>query len=352
MSHLTKRKEKDCLNCGTAVVGNYCHNCGQENIEPKESVGHFVAHFFNDVTHFDGKFFTTLKDLLFRPGFLSREYMAGRRMKYLNPVRMYLFTSFLFFLIFFSVFHFTDSSTEDVNFTFRGRTEQMIDSMSAGDFNKMTMAINNGVPMSRDEFRKYYDSSKSHTQFQVFGSNPGEFGTLGRYDSAVHAGTVKDGWLKRIITRRQIELNTKYGDRRSTFFSDFVNSLMHHFPQILFLSLPFAALLLKLLYIRRRQFYFVSHAIFSIHFYIFTFIAMLLMMGVSGLTGTLHWSWLGLVNGLLGFSIFFYLYKAMRNFYMQRRAKTVLKYLLFSISFFFIIVFLFVIFAFVSIFQV
>ena len=100
MSHLPQRKEKNCLNCGTTVIGKYCHNCGQENIVPKESVWHLVTHFFNDITHFAGKFFSTLKDLLFKPGFLSKEYIKGRRATYLNPVRMYLFTSFIFFLYF------------------------------------------------------------------------------------------------------------------------------------------------------------------------------------------------------------------------------------------------------------
>ena len=103
MSHGKERKEKDCLNCGTAVYGRYCHVCGQENAEPKETFFGMVAHFFYDITHFDGKFFTTLKDLLFYPGFLSAEYMKGRRMSYLNPIRMYVFTSAIFFLIFFSI---------------------------------------------------------------------------------------------------------------------------------------------------------------------------------------------------------------------------------------------------------
>ena len=101
MSHLPQRKEKNCLNCGTTVIGKYCHVCGQENIEPKESVWQLISHFFSDITHFDGKFFTSMKDLVLRPGFLSKEYMRGKRASYLNPIRMYLFTSFVFFLVFF-----------------------------------------------------------------------------------------------------------------------------------------------------------------------------------------------------------------------------------------------------------
>ena len=64
----------------------------------------FVSHFFSDITHFDGKFFTSMKDLVLKPGFLSKEYMRGKRASYLNPIRMYLFTSFIFFLVFFSLY--------------------------------------------------------------------------------------------------------------------------------------------------------------------------------------------------------------------------------------------------------
>lgn len=103
VSHLKERKEKICLNCHTALTGRYCHVCGQENLEPKETVWHLVQHFFNDITHFDGKFFSSVKYLMRKPGFLSKEYMSGRRASYLNPIRMYVFTSAIFFLIFFSL---------------------------------------------------------------------------------------------------------------------------------------------------------------------------------------------------------------------------------------------------------
>ncbi len=104
MSHIPQRKEKDCLNCGTIVQGQYCQNCGQENVEPHETFWHMVTHFFYDITHFDSSFFHSLRYLLFKPGFLSKEYVNGRRVKYLHPIRMYVFTSAIFFLLFFSVF--------------------------------------------------------------------------------------------------------------------------------------------------------------------------------------------------------------------------------------------------------
>ena len=69
MSHLSQMKETNCLNCGTQVIGKYCHNCGQENTETEESLWHLVSHFFNDFTHFDSKFCSTAKDIIFKPWF-------------------------------------------------------------------------------------------------------------------------------------------------------------------------------------------------------------------------------------------------------------------------------------------
>jgi len=351
MSHLPQRKEKNCLNCGTTVIGKYCHNCGQENIEPKESLWQLISHFFNDFTHFDGKFFSTLKDLLIKPGFLSKEYMTGRRADYLNPVRMYIFTSFIFFLIFFSLFHPNESEFKNSKFQLNGKTQQMIDSMSAADFNDFTKVFNHGTPMSRKEFSHYNDSMENGAIFHSL-LNKNNYTTKEQYDSALNTGVVKDGWLKRNLVYKEIGINNKYHSQQAKFFSDFLNSLMHHFPQMFFISLPLTALLLKLLYIRRKQFYYVSHVIFAIHFYIFVFIAMLLSMCISRIEEVLNWNWMNYINTLVTFIIFFYLYKAMRKFYQQKRAKSILKFFLFSFSFFFMIVFLFVFFALVSIFQV
>src|SRR5450631_3113208 len=93
------RSEKNCLNCGAYVEERYCTRCGQENVEIKESFGHLISHFLSDLMHYDSKLLTTLKDLLFKPGFLTKEYLAGRRTRYLHPIRMYVFVSLLYFLV-------------------------------------------------------------------------------------------------------------------------------------------------------------------------------------------------------------------------------------------------------------
>jgi len=351
MSDLPLRKENNCLNCGSTVIGKYCSECGQENTEPKETIWHLLSHFFNDITHFDGKFFSTLKLLLFRPGFLSKEYMKGRRASYLNPIRMYLFTSFIFFLVFFSVFHFPERDLKDVNFTLNGKTFAQIDSLPAQKFTDFTKEINRGIPMSRKEFNEYKDSLNSESGFYILGQKK-HYKTKEEYDSLVASGAIHSSWIRKQIVYKEIELNNKYQNQQGKFLSDFIQSLMHHFPQILFISLPFVALILKLLYIRQKIFYYVSHTIFTIHLYIFVFIAMLFEIGIQQLERLHGLGWVYFISNLLTLIILFYLYKAMRNFYEQGRFKTIIKYILFLFSFFILIVFLFIVFAFISIFQI
>lgn len=345
MSHLPQRKEKDCLNCGATVIGRYCHVCGQENVEPKETAWQLITHFFNDITHFDGKFFLSLKKLFFRPGFLSIEYMKGRRARYLNPIRMYLFTSFFFFLVFFSIFNLAESKGD---FDFGGKTMNQINAMSPADFAGFTKGLNHGKPMSREEFKAFADSVREQG---ITFLNP-KYKSREQYDSLIKAGVISPNWISRQLEYKQLEIQNKYGGNQSGFLSLFINDLIHHFPQMLFLSLPFVALLLKLLYIRRKEFYYVSHAIFTVHLYIFLFIMMLIEIGIFQLNDLWHVKILSVLGNILLFVILFYLYKAMRNFYRERRFKTIVKYIVLLFSFFILISFVFIIFGFVSFLQV
>lgn len=351
MSRLKERKERNCLNCHIAVKGRFCHRCGQENIEPKESVWDFIAHFFKDITHFDGKFFSTVKYLFKKPGFLSTEYMIGRRASYVNPVRMYIFTSAFFFLIFFSFFKINNDSvvTTDMN----GKTYAQIEKMDSLTFDAFTKNENKehgkpAVPMTRPEFKKYFDSVKEASGFQFA---PGGYKSKAAYDSALRSGKKDHNWLQKQLVYKNIEINEKFKNNRNDILNAFVNILFHSLPQMFFILLPLFAGILKLLYIRRKNYYYVNHGIFSIHFYIFSFIAMLIMFGLSKLNSSLNWGIITFIEVMIGLGIFFYLYKAMRNFYKQRRAKTIIKFLLLCFSLFITIVLLFMVFVFFSLFK-
>src|SRR5689334_9210734 len=96
MSHKKYRKETDCLNCGAQVTGKFCAECGQENLETKENFFHLAFHFVSDYFHFDSKFFRSLIPLFSRPGFLTKEYWEGKRVRYIHPLRLYFFITIVF----------------------------------------------------------------------------------------------------------------------------------------------------------------------------------------------------------------------------------------------------------------
>lgn len=344
MSRHSKRKETDCLNCGTQVIGNFCHNCGQENIHPKQSVWHLVSHFFKDITHFDGKFFTSLRYLVFNPGFLSKEYIAGRRVRYLDPIRMYLFTSAIFFLIFFSLYQ-VDEKSLDMKATFRGKTSEQITKMDSTEFSEFTKKVNKGKPLSKAEVFTRLDSGN-------FNLGPGNYRSRAEYDSVLKSGVKKHNWWQKQLIYKNFELKEKYNSNPRAIIAALVNKFIHWLPQMLFVLLPLFALTLKLVYVRRKNFYYVDHVIFTIHLYIFLFLIMLITFGISKAKNLLDWDWLTYLRAAFVLSIFFYFYKALRNFYKQRRAKTILKYFILLFLFFLITLFTFIVFMFFSIFGI
>jgi hypothetical protein len=351
MSHLKERQEKNCLNCNTEVLGRYCQNCGQENIEPKETVWHLISHFFQDITHFDGKFFNSLKYLVTRPGFVSKEYMIGRRASYINPIRMYVFTSAIFFLIFFSFFKINEKSVVTTNMN--GKTYAQIEAMDSLAFDAFTKNVNKEdkkpeLPMSRPEFKKYFDSVTDLGNFQF---TPGHYKSKAQYDSLLQSGKKKHNWFERQMIYKNIEINEKFKGRKGEIVTTFFEILLHSLPQMFFILLPLFAGILKLLYIRRKNYYYVNHGIFSIHFYIFSFISMLVIFGLSKLNSALNWGFISFIEVMLGFGILFYLYKSMHNFYQQRRAKTIIKFLILCFLLFITMSVLFLAFVFFSLFK-
>jgi hypothetical protein len=340
VSHLKQRKEKHCLNCNAVTHGRYCSVCGQENLEPQETVWHLITHIFNDITHFDGKFFSSLKYIVTKPGFLSAEYVAGRRMAYLNPVRFYLFTSFLFFLILFSFFMNGKGSNGIV---FDDRVIPKKDSLNLIDDFKEEGLDSNQI---KRRVASYIDSVRLIPKKNRKGNNNAifhfeDYKDRHEYDSLTKAGKIDAGFFERKLLEKQFQLQEKYGEDRGKQVEALKENITHYTPQILFLSLPFFALLLKLFYIRRKKFYYVAHVIFTIHFYIFVYIQILLINIVSKIADITA---IGLIHDLtilLGLGIIYYGYRAMRTFYEQSRGKTIAKLIILTIA----LVFLFIFFA-------
>jgi Protein of unknown function (DUF3667) len=350
VSHQKERQEKNCLNCNAEVLGRFCQVCGQENIETKESFWSLATHFVYDITHFDGKFFSTLKYLLFRPGFLSQEYLRGRRIAYLHPIRMYVFTSAIFFLILFSFYQEASEKIVKINANEKPVAELINELEGKKKFemkNLPHLPDSSLVDSSHLEIRKRIAEIDNHililkkdsTQKGKIASlydnnNSFEFGeddykgayNVKAYDSIQNSlpPSKRKNFIVTRLQRQNLILKEKYGDETSKVV---LEKFRHMFPQMLFVSLPMFALFLTLLYVRRKDLFYVNHVVFTIHLYCATFILILGSLWFGSILGWAHLK-TEISNGIFSFLTMFYWYKAFRNFYAQSRKKTVLKYVL------------------------
>ncbi|HZG45128.1 MAG TPA: DUF3667 domain-containing protein, partial [Allosphingosinicella sp.] len=94
--------ESACLNCGTRLVGEHCHSCGQR-AHVHRTIGAFFHDLLHGVLHFEGKTWRTLPMLAWRPGELTRRYIDGERARFVSPLGLFLFTVFLMFVVFSSL---------------------------------------------------------------------------------------------------------------------------------------------------------------------------------------------------------------------------------------------------------
>src|SRR5687768_8269448 len=94
-----KAGEGACLNCGAELAGPYCSQCGQHG-HPHRKLTHVFEEFLHGLLHFDTKAWRTLPMVVFRPGTLTRNYVYGRRARYISPIALFLFTIFFMFFVF------------------------------------------------------------------------------------------------------------------------------------------------------------------------------------------------------------------------------------------------------------
>jgi Protein of unknown function (DUF3667) len=275
------RSEKNCLNCGAYVTERYCTHCGQENVEIKESFGHLITHFFSDLTHYDSKLFVTLKDLLFKPGFLTNEYLAGRRAGYLHPVRMYVFVSFLYFLV-------SLSFNDDEH-----RSEKAIAQVAAQDARKQiadSLNVMLTIGKSKTAANKTKDSL-IHMMLTKVGADSLPDKNITILFDLKYNDLVAFDSVQKTLPEQQREKGFKpwlyrhWLNTISLYGREGKNSLIkirtaHVIPKMMFILLPLFALLLELFYSRKKYFY-ADHVIFSLHFHTAVFLIFLIFAIVS-----------------------------------------------------------------------
>ena len=86
-----------CHNCGIRLTGPFCAACGQKALPLSVTVHDFLHEFTHEMLHVDGRIWQTVQRLILSPGFLTREYLQGRRARWISPIRLYLIFSVAFF---------------------------------------------------------------------------------------------------------------------------------------------------------------------------------------------------------------------------------------------------------------
>ena len=304
-----------CMNCGAPLAGEYCAVCGQRHEPHVHTLGHFLGEAFEGLTHADSRLWRTLGYLLVKPGRLTREFLDGRRARYLPPFRLYLVVSLLFFVI-------------------AGLPEGM--------------KTDSNAPPTRESVAKLDEATRS-LESQL-GDAPGAAQAVaamreearrqraqleGQTDS--HAGSVE-------LDRDRVQLGFcdafknpgPKGDSGYAMMQGFckkashmsgqalVESLVHNIPRAMFVFLPLLAAIMKLLYWRPKRYY-VEHLLFLVHNHAFVFLALSIATLFDRLTpdGNLF----GFVVAFLWLYMFWYIFRAMRVFYAQSRWLTFAKYL-------------------------
>lgn len=313
-----------CLNCGTKLLDSYCHHCGQRDLPKRQTMRELVENFIGSFYSFESKFFRTVRYLLFKPGFLPAEYTAGKRESYFHPARAYVFISFIFFTLLFSL---PDPDEDIIELDESDKKElgnglknfEKLDSLSGGSLKSDSIIQYGFDGKVIGTKRKYSGFSLSDTPYT----------TVKEYDSAQQLlpEDKRDGWFERTFEIKNIELKNVYSgeDGKKRFKTDFTEAFFSNFPKVLFWLLPIFALILKLLYIR-RDFYYSEHLVFSVIYYNFFYLASTVILLVNQIPVVRNW--------LIAVSVIWiiiYLPIAMKRMYKQSKRKTILK---FSILFF------------------
>lgn len=329
-----KLNNEFCLNCGEKLLDTYCHHCGQKDLPRRQTMGELIENFIGSFYSFESKFFRTVKFLLFKPGFLPVEYTAGKRENYYHPARAYVFISFVFFLLLFSLPDSKegeskpmtteekvelDNGLEEVKNQLGrvGLDSVLMDSV----ITKIEQAADTTNAVTFDKKGKKFKTKNGGINFSLDDS---EYETIEQYDSAqkLLSEAERDNWFKRKLTIRWIEINNKYkdDDGGKRFGEDFGQAFLENFSKILFYLLPIFALLLKLLYVR-KDFYYSEHLVFSIYYYNFFYLAATLFLLVEYIPVVGGW-----LDAVIVIWIIIYLPIAMKRMYLQSWGKTILKY--------------------------
>lgn len=312
-----------CLNCGTTLDAQYCGNCGQRATSRLISVWELLRDAFGDLLELDSRLWRTLVPLVIRPGQLTRDYLQGRRARFMPPFRMYLILSIVFFLVAFF------DPREELGILFEpqapaasGSEESASDADAIGEEVLGDLAEAGIIVVDPGGTDAASDAAEDDDE------EPGSNCDLDDFDSAD-----LPRWLASRLTEERLQVMCDRiiaDDGRA-----FLNKLLNNVPAALFVLLPLMALVLKILYPLSKRFY-VEHLLFVVHYHSFVFLILSLQVLFTRLGALFHVPETPIDVTVFAASLYVpvYLYKALRRVYEQRRFFTILKFLILAFAYF------------------
>ncbi len=301
-----------CENCGTQLQGHWCAKCGQPAIDYRRSFRHVITDLLDEFLNWDSKFFATIGLLVVRPWKLTNEFLAGHRVRYVHPLRLYLLASILFFFA--------------VNYGARGLRFEP-GNLSPKDRAELEADLKKEdlPPAAREKLeallREPSPSPAPSPQTTAPSPSPApktdkqkqEFGKVGErpfvvFDQA-KSTTPFESWIEARAKEKMGEHGTKMGLFISTLFSNL--------PYMMLCCIPLFALVLKILYVRRHIFY-IDHLIYALHIHTFAYTGiMLIVLATIGLNRVIPGPIAGWTIALLWIAFLVQIFLSIRRVYRQ-----------------------------------
>jgi len=272
-----------CPNCSAELVGPYCFGCGQRQMDLDRPLREIGSEAMEAFFSFDTRILHTLWPLISRPGFLTVEFMAGRRARYIHPFKLYFAISVLLFI---------------------GLALSGYSVIVVGDSGETVVAI--GDSQGDGQIDEVEDKVAEDPEPAAEVPSTGSSGiTLAESED-------EDSLLSRLF-EPLAELAEEDPDRLNRLFSDrLANSII--------ILVPVFALLLRLLYWRRT---YITQLVFSLHLHSFAFLALLAGLSIDLVTGASERSDPGNIVAVVAIAIYTFL--ALRRVQGQGRLLTIAK---------------------------
>ncbi len=353
---LKQTKGLECLNCGMPLLQNenFCSYCGQKNTTDRLSFNNFINSLFSGFFAYDSRFWRTFIPLLIKPGKVAKEYISGKREKYVNPFQLYLHVSIIFFLIL-GISNQIDSAKNPIkdiatatkNLDSLSKLDpQKIDSIKAEIKKRTADNIPKDSPNAKviadlenafSLYEKDADSVKTPREYVIktkqeadigFFDKIGDFFNFHRkfpgytneqaLDSLGYKITFWNTFYYQQVKKAEAnwaQLNSDAGVK------NLIKKFTSYISISLFVFLPVFTLFLKWLCFRKK-FTYMEHLVFVFNTQTVFFLLFIIFYLLNLVFKMENTTWIFVLLFLV------YFYKALRNFYGQRRFITIIKFIL------------------------